>query len=421
MLTGRPASAGMPGVPKYDAFGREIGEDTLAGLGGEPRPSAEPADEGWHDTTVAPEPRDAPEAPEADRPVIAPRRPASRRSAPRIPQPPRQRRRPRGLGCLVGLVFLAIVFGGPVFAIVGFMDDARDVFDDVTEQIDGIDTPIRGPRRRRAARRHHRPLDDRAGELRARARPARRPGTMEVTRSTSRPTGSRPTSSRAGASARGRCYERRQRDARRAAGARTPPSDPRSPTSTPARRRGSSAPSPSASRVSRARSTTSSAARTSSSGQRAALDRVLRERDLRRRGTRAGASSADQRATVNVQPRARARRDAPSPRARPAPSRRRHVEQLHPAGRQACAPPAARTRPSRPRRPRAAARQLRRARRDLNATRSAAPGGMRPPGSGLRTIGAHLTCPPRSCRASARRCPGTARTSRWAASSSRRS
>ena len=87
MLTGRPASAGMPGVPKYDAFGREIGEDTLAGLGGTPRPSAEPADEGWHDTTVAPEPRDTPEAPEADRPVIAIGDPPPQ-AAPRIPGSP---------------------------------------------------------------------------------------------------------------------------------------------------------------------------------------------------------------------------------------------------------------------------------------------------------------------------------------------
>ncbi len=129
----------MPGVPKYDAFGREIGEDTLAGLGGTPRPSAEPADEGWHDTTVAPEPRDTPEAPEADRPVIAIGDPPPQ-AAPRIPAGPRRRGRPRGFGCLVGLVFLAIVFGGPVVGIVSFVDDARDVFDDVTEQIDGIDT-----------------------------------------------------------------------------------------------------------------------------------------------------------------------------------------------------------------------------------------------------------------------------------------
>ena len=140
MLTARSASAGMPGVPKYDAFGREIGEDTLAGLGGTPRPSEEPADEGWRDAAGIPQPREVPEAPEVDRPVITIGDPPPQ-AAPRIPGAPRRRRRPRGFGCLIGLVFLAIVFGGPIAGMVTLVDDARDVFDDVTEQIDGIDPP----------------------------------------------------------------------------------------------------------------------------------------------------------------------------------------------------------------------------------------------------------------------------------------
>lgn len=37
------------GVPKYDAFGREIGEDTLKGLGGSPSPP--PADSSWQTRT----------------------------------------------------------------------------------------------------------------------------------------------------------------------------------------------------------------------------------------------------------------------------------------------------------------------------------------------------------------------------------
>jgi hypothetical protein len=36
-------------VPKYDAFGREIGEDTLQGLGGSPTPA--PAESAWETRT----------------------------------------------------------------------------------------------------------------------------------------------------------------------------------------------------------------------------------------------------------------------------------------------------------------------------------------------------------------------------------
>jgi hypothetical protein len=48
-LTRRPRSGEIAGVPKYDAFGREIGEDTLKGLGGSPSPA--PAESSWEART----------------------------------------------------------------------------------------------------------------------------------------------------------------------------------------------------------------------------------------------------------------------------------------------------------------------------------------------------------------------------------
>ena len=45
-LTWGSLSALVAGVPKYDAFGREIGEDTLAGLGGSPTP---PQESSWEE------------------------------------------------------------------------------------------------------------------------------------------------------------------------------------------------------------------------------------------------------------------------------------------------------------------------------------------------------------------------------------
>jgi len=88
-------------VPKYDAFGREIGEDSLSGLGG-----------------GATEPVAAESQPQPQRPAIA------------IPQrPPRQRRRRRGLGFLV--LFVLLIFVTPLvigaIAIFNTVDHATKV------------------------------------------------------------------------------------------------------------------------------------------------------------------------------------------------------------------------------------------------------------------------------------------------------
>jgi len=135
----------MPAVPKYDAFGREIGENTLEGLGGGDR---------YQDRTTEPVPADgwteaAPVA-EPERPAVsigdappAPQRPAP--AAPSIPGQPRRRRGGvRVLGCLVSLVVLAAIAAGPVIGLVSFVDDARDTFDDVTGAFDDADIPTPG-------------------------------------------------------------------------------------------------------------------------------------------------------------------------------------------------------------------------------------------------------------------------------------
>ena len=82
-------------MPKYDAFGREIGEDTLAGLGADPSARPRPID---------PEPAE----------------PASFSIPGQIPaagRPRRTRRGVRGFGCLFALVFAAVLLAGPVVAL----------------------------------------------------------------------------------------------------------------------------------------------------------------------------------------------------------------------------------------------------------------------------------------------------------------
>jgi hypothetical protein len=115
----------MRAVPEYDAFGREIGENTLAGLGGEPQPRSEP---------VAPEestPRvEPPEQPEPSRVTLS-----VPKGAP-ITVIPGRRRRTSGLGCFVGIAILAAIAAGPVIGLVSFVGSASDVIDDVTDAFD---------------------------------------------------------------------------------------------------------------------------------------------------------------------------------------------------------------------------------------------------------------------------------------------
>jgi hypothetical protein len=126
-------------VPDYDAFGREIGENTLSGLGGDappvqPQPASRPepvpaAADAWPETTL---PRTEPEpAPEPARVTFSvPER------LPVTVMPGARRRRAGGLGCLVALLVGGAVVAGPIIAIVSIVGSASDVIDDVKEAID---------------------------------------------------------------------------------------------------------------------------------------------------------------------------------------------------------------------------------------------------------------------------------------------
>jgi hypothetical protein len=133
-------------VPDYDAFGREIGENTLAGLGGDsnaaraPRPEPTPApeeEEAWTEQLAAraepteraePAPRPQPERPQMTLSVPE--------GAPVTVVPGVPKRRGRGLGCVVGLVLAAAIVAGPVIGIVALVSTAGDAIDDVTNAID---------------------------------------------------------------------------------------------------------------------------------------------------------------------------------------------------------------------------------------------------------------------------------------------
>jgi hypothetical protein len=134
-------------VPEYDAFGREIGENTLAGLGGDSNARrAERADDGWSESQLA-EARAEPvtaEAPAAE--PVMPEPPRSEPPEPRVPDAPpvvvvQPRRRMGGLGCLVGVVILFAITSGPVIGLVGFFDSAKDTIEDVTGALDDVPLP----------------------------------------------------------------------------------------------------------------------------------------------------------------------------------------------------------------------------------------------------------------------------------------
>lgn len=118
-------------VPEYDAFGREIGENTLSGLGGGEatiRPEPAPEARAREDSVPTAAPADGwTEAPAPDAPVVTPARPV------RV-------RRMGGLGCLISLVILAAVVAGPVIAIVSLVGSASDTIDEVTGALDDIPT-----------------------------------------------------------------------------------------------------------------------------------------------------------------------------------------------------------------------------------------------------------------------------------------
>ena len=145
-------------MPEYDAFGREIGEDTLAGLGGTSESSsAQPAplEMPEHSPYEAPEQAAQPafETPEPAEEILfevaepqAPPRPEPPQQPPSFQLPPVnttvvQVRRRSGLGCFIGLLFLLAVVAVPVVALIGFVDSAEDTIGGITDVFDSDTEP----------------------------------------------------------------------------------------------------------------------------------------------------------------------------------------------------------------------------------------------------------------------------------------
>jgi hypothetical protein len=106
-------------VPEHDAFGRPIGEDPLAALRGAAEPDLAE--------------RRQPAPPEEPQPIVAaaPEPAAAEPAAAAPPRPVFVRRRKRGRGVVLLLVF-AIVIAGAVPAVVGV------VAEDVRRQVEGV-------------------------------------------------------------------------------------------------------------------------------------------------------------------------------------------------------------------------------------------------------------------------------------------
>ena len=135
-------------MPKYDPFGREIGEDTLAGLGGTESSQEQPVPaEEWTEAQFAeaasfepvtePEPAAEP-AFAAETPAAAPQ--PTQMPAFEIPTAPpastvRVRRR-GGAGCLVMLIVLAVIAAVPILVIVSIVGSAGDAIDEITDVIE---------------------------------------------------------------------------------------------------------------------------------------------------------------------------------------------------------------------------------------------------------------------------------------------
>jgi hypothetical protein len=102
-------------MPEYDAFGREIGEDSLAGWR-----TAEPA--------ASPAPPADPPAPAAQPPVEAPPVAAAPRPEARARPRPRTRRRPRVVSRLI--VLLVVVVAGANL-VAGASHKVKDAVDDL--------------------------------------------------------------------------------------------------------------------------------------------------------------------------------------------------------------------------------------------------------------------------------------------------
>ena len=166
-----------PAMPKYDAFGREIGEDSLESLGwssgGTVTPSPEPAPEapprrhlrrpaGCHLRHRAAARRDLgtppPTAPTAGDPLAG----GDPFAAPPPPPPPARYRRRRGgarvMSRLVGFAVFVVI---AVNVVPGFFNGVKDATDGLNIDIPDIDDPGRaGDEDREAAGRARRGVAD---------------------------------------------------------------------------------------------------------------------------------------------------------------------------------------------------------------------------------------------------------------------
>jgi len=111
-------------VPKYDAFGREIGEDTLEGLGGSPTERTDWREEAY----TEPQPVEPQAAPAAD---DAQRRPTT-------PGVTVRRRQGSGRGCLIALVVLLVIGATAALGIVGLVSS-------IDIDAGGIEEAIKAP------------------------------------------------------------------------------------------------------------------------------------------------------------------------------------------------------------------------------------------------------------------------------------
>lgn len=110
-------------MPEYDAFGREIGEDTLAGWRTSPAPAPVPPS-----PSPSPRPdRPPPKNPEPS-PVAAPPEAAAPRGAPPVPRAPR--RRPRVVSRLI-IILVVLVVGGNLVA--GALTKVQDTIDGIPD------------------------------------------------------------------------------------------------------------------------------------------------------------------------------------------------------------------------------------------------------------------------------------------------
>jgi len=127
-LTRARLPGGIGGVPEYDAFGREIGEDTLAGWrsGASPQPAPQPAQEP-EPAAPAPSPRPAVAAATGSVTAGDPLGPASAASAPRaVVRAPRRRRRPK-----LRWVFLLVGAWVAFRVVSGVTGEVRDAIRDI--------------------------------------------------------------------------------------------------------------------------------------------------------------------------------------------------------------------------------------------------------------------------------------------------